>query len=124
MQLQQRPRQDIDTGWLDAPPDDHTRRPSHSDRRLSAPDIDWRQSRPDERLACSDATNMSLLRCRLVTGRRHQIRVHLAARGWPVVGDAVYGRALHGFPRHALHAWRVALVHPIDATSAGERGRR
>jgi 23S rRNA pseudouridine1911/1915/1917 synthase len=57
----------------------------------------------------------SLLRCRAVTGRRHQIRVHLAARGWPVVGDAVYGDALEGFPRHALHAWRLGFTHPITA---------
>jgi 23S rRNA pseudouridine1911/1915/1917 synthase len=57
----------------------------------------------------------SLLRCRLVTGRRHQIRVHLAALGWPVVGDAVYGHALEGFPRHALHAWRLGFTHPITA---------
>jgi 23S rRNA pseudouridine1911/1915/1917 synthase len=66
-----------------------------------------------ERLACSDAAGMSLLCCRPLTGRRHQIRVHLAARGWPVVGDAVYGRALDGFPRHALHARRVGLIHPV-----------
>jgi 23S rRNA pseudouridine1911/1915/1917 synthase len=65
-----------------------------------------------ERLA-SSAAGMSLLRCRLVTGRRHQIRVHLAARGWPVVGDAVYGRALDGFPRHALHARRLCFAHPV-----------
>jgi 23S rRNA pseudouridine1911/1915/1917 synthase len=52
----------------------------------------------------------SLLRCRPITGRRHQIRVHLAARGWPIVGDAVYGTPLAGFPRHALHAWRIALT--------------
>ncbi len=57
----------------------------------------------------------SLLRCRLVTGRMHQIRVHLAAKGWPLVGDPVYGRpgALPAFPRQALHAWRVALTHPV-----------
>jgi 23S rRNA pseudouridine1911/1915/1917 synthase len=70
-----------------------------------------------ERLG-ADATR-SILRCRPLTGRRHQIRVHLAARGWPVVGDAVYGRALGGFPRHALHARRVGLVHPV--TGAGIR---
>jgi len=51
----------------------------------------------------------------LVTGRMHQIRVHLAHKGWPLVGDAVYGRAdaAPSFPRQALHAWRVALTHPV-----------
>lgn len=56
---------------------------------------------------------LTRLHCRLITGRRHQIRVHLAARGWPVVGDAVYGDARPDFPRHALHAWRVAITHPF-----------
>lgn len=70
-----------------------------------------------ERLAYSDLTQagLSLLRCRLVTGRRHQIRVHLAARGWPVVGDPVYGGPESpAFPRQALHAWRVVLTHPVS----------
>jgi 23S rRNA pseudouridine1911/1915/1917 synthase len=67
-----------------------------------------------ERLDYDATSGRSLLRCRLMTGRRHQIRVHLAARGWPIVGDAVYGQALAGFPRHALHAWRLALAHPQD----------
>jgi 23S rRNA pseudouridine1911/1915/1917 synthase len=72
-----------------------------------------------ERLGYSEATGLSLLCCRLLTGRRHQIRVHLAARGWPVVGDTLYGRALDGFPRHALHALRIGLAHP--ATGAALR---
>ena len=68
---------------------------------------------------------LALLQCRLVTGRTHQIRVHLAARGWPIVGDPVYGEphwsrivdaelagALRAFPRQALHACRLAFVHP------------
>ena len=59
-----------------------------------------------------DGSTVSLLQCRLITGRRHQIRVHLAARGWPVLGDTVYGEALDGFTRLALHAWRVAFDHP------------
>jgi 23S rRNA pseudouridine1911/1915/1917 synthase len=68
-----------------------------------------------ERLAYSDVAGMSLLRCRLVTGRRHQIRVHLAARGWPIVGDPVYGGLeTPPFPRQALHAWRVVLTHPVS----------
>jgi len=70
-----------------------------------------------ERIKYDPSSNRSLVRCRLVTGRRHQIRVHLASRGWPIVGDAVYGEALEGFPRHALHAWRVAVRHP----ETGER---
>jgi 23S rRNA pseudouridine1911/1915/1917 synthase len=65
-----------------------------------------------ERLEYDATSNRSLVRCRLVTGRRHQIRVHLASRGWPIVGDAVYGEPLEGSPRHALHAWRIALTHP------------
>jgi 23S rRNA pseudouridine1911/1915/1917 synthase len=69
---------------------------------------------------------LSLLRCGLATGRTHQIRVHLAARGWPLVGDPMYGEprweqvtdpllaaTLRAFPRQALHAWRVAFTHPL-----------
>jgi 23S rRNA pseudouridine1911/1915/1917 synthase len=52
---------------------------------------------------------LSLVRCRLVTGRMHQIRVHLAARGWPIVGDVTYGVRFAGIERQALHAWRLAL---------------
>lgn len=77
-----------------------------------------------------EARGLCLLRCRLGTGRTHQIRVHLADRGWPIVGDPVYGgaprrrlldlavdRAARGFARQALHAWRLALRLP----SSGER---
>ena len=70
-----------------------------------------------ERVQYWPAVDLTQLCCLLVTGRRHQIRVHLAARGWPIVGDAVYGRPLEGFPRHALHASRLALTHP----ASGER---
>jgi len=60
-----------------------------------------------------DDAPISVVRCELVTGRTHQIRVHLAARGWPVVGDATYGEADARIARQALHAWRVALPHPV-----------
>lgn len=63
------------------------------------------------------APTLSLLRCRLITGRMHQIRVHLAAKGWPIVGDATYGIKTVGLDRQALHAWRVAFAHP----STGQR---
>jgi 23S rRNA pseudouridine1911/1915/1917 synthase len=62
-----------------------------------------------ERLATT--TRHSSVRCRLITGRTHQIRVHLAAKGWPIVGDSTYGIG-SGFPRQALHAWRLRFKHP------------
>jgi RluA family pseudouridine synthase len=55
----------------------------------------------------------TLVRCELVTGRTHQIRVHLADSGWPIVGDRQYGCASDAIGRQALHAWRVSLPHPI-----------
>jgi 23S rRNA pseudouridine1911/1915/1917 synthase len=56
---------------------------------------------------------LSLLRCELVTGRTHQIRVHLASQGWPVFGDRLYGEADATLTRQALHAWRMLLPHPV-----------
>jgi 23S rRNA pseudouridine1911/1915/1917 synthase len=55
----------------------------------------------------------ALVRCELVTGRTHQIRVHMAACGWPIVGDPVYGEPSPEIGRQALHAWRIALPHPV-----------
>jgi 23S rRNA pseudouridine1911/1915/1917 synthase len=58
--------------------------------------------------------NATLVRCRLETGRTHQIRVHLASLGHPLVGDPAYGRRhAIAFPRQALHARRLALIHPV-----------
>jgi len=54
----------------------------------------------------------TLLRCDLDTGRTHQIRVHLAAMGHPVAGDAEYGGSEAGVSRQMLHAWRLRLRHP------------
>jgi 23S rRNA pseudouridine1911/1915/1917 synthase len=66
-----------------------------------------------ERLLARNA----LLRVRLETGRTHQIRVHLAAIGLPVVGDAVYGVPEPALGRQFLHASRLAFPHPFT----GER---
>ncbi|SFM18589.1 23S rRNA pseudouridine(1911/1915/1917) synthase RluD [Nitrosomonas communis] len=66
----------------------------------------------------------TLLRCRLETGRTHQIRVHMHNMGHPLVGDPVYtgktrklpmeiARLITQFPRQALHAQQLALVHPL-----------
>jgi 23S rRNA pseudouridine1911/1915/1917 synthase len=58
--------------------------------------------------------NTTLLRCRLETGRTHQIRVHLSSVGHPLVGDPAYGKrnSSIAFPRQALHAERLGLLHP------------
>ena len=61
----------------------------------------------------SSANGMSVVRCQLVTGRTHQIRVHLADRGWPIVGDLVYGKPHDAIGRQALHASRVRMPHPF-----------
>ena len=64
----------------------------------------------------------ALVECRLETGRTHQVRVHLASIGHPLLGDPVYGRAgyIHsnvlkelGFQRQALHAAKLGFTHPV-----------
>jgi 23S rRNA pseudouridine1911/1915/1917 synthase len=80
------------------------------------------------------STVATSVECRLATGRTHQIRVHMAAIGHPVIGDPVYGRAtparlsrlgptaraaVEGFKRQALHATTLGFAHP----ATGERMR-
>ncbi len=57
-----------------------------------------------------------LVQCKLHTGRTHQIRVHMAALGHPLVSDELYGgQPAGGMGRQALHAWRLAFEHPVTA---------
>ena len=74
-----------------------------------------------ERLATGDLDRrpVSLVQCRLETGRTHQIRVHMQSIGYALVGDAVYGKThlVPAFHRQALHARRLGLTHP----SSGEQ---
>jgi 23S rRNA pseudouridine1911/1915/1917 synthase len=77
-----------------------------------------------ERFAIGGRPLAALVECRLATGRTHQIRVHLAHAGHPVLGDPVYGRARAGLrrdlpeaifalPRQALHAGHLGFFHPV-----------
>ena len=56
----------------------------------------------------------ALVSLRLETGRTHQIRVHMASAGCPLLGDPLYGNgAVPGMERTALHAWRIHFLQPF-----------
>jgi 23S rRNA pseudouridine1911/1915/1917 synthase len=112
------------SGTIDAPLGRHPRR---REKRTVAPQERGRSAvthwRLQERLGPA-----SLMSCRLETGRTHQIRVHLAHIGHPIVGDSVYGAgfktkaaqlspegraALARLGRQALHAAKLGFIHPI-----------
>jgi 23S rRNA pseudouridine1911/1915/1917 synthase len=68
----------------------------------------------------------ALVECRLETGRTHQVRVHMASIGHPLLGDPVYGRARRehrellsrlNFKRQALHAARLGFIHPVTSAA-------
>ncbi|MBW4513958.1 MAG: RluA family pseudouridine synthase [Timaviella obliquedivisa GSE-PSE-MK23-08B] len=101
------------TGTIDAPVG---RRPNDRKRMAIVPEekggrraiTHWQV---EERLG-----NYSLVRFQLETGRTHQIRVHSAHMGHPVVGDPVYslGKSVGvKLPGQALHAWKLRLLHPV-----------
>ena len=84
------------------------------------------------------SASYALVRCTLVTGRQHQIRVHLAVAGYPIVGDKIYAHGDDAFidycdegltpelaelfvlPRHALHAARITVPHPDGGNVTAE----
>ena len=68
-------------------------------------------------------SDAALLECRLITGRTHQIRVHLSAVGHPIAGDTMYGMPTPLINRQALHATRLTIRHPAtDETLTLEAG--
>ncbi len=81
-----------------------------------AAQTDW------EVLRAAGGMGPCLLRCRIHTGRTHQIRVHLRYLGHPILGDPTYGyrdrkRAWEPVPRVLLHAWRLELAHPLTGAN-------
>lgn len=100
-------RMEDDEGLIDAPigrdPDDPPLRAVHPDGAPARTRFAVVERYPAATLA----------RLELLTGRTHQVRVHLAHLGHPLLGDRWYGRrALDRIPRQALHAFRLSLTHP------------
>lgn len=56
--------------------------------------------------------NVTLAECELFTGRTHQIRVHLANEGYPILGDKLYGDGTDNVKRQMLHSYKVSFIHP------------
>jgi 23S rRNA pseudouridine1911/1915/1917 synthase len=104
-----------DHGTVDAP---IGRDPHNRLRMAVVPPPHGKPAQTDYRVLARRADGQdrhAALACRLRTGRTHQIRVHLASIGQPLVGDRTYGgEAVAGFERQALHAWRLSLLHPAS----------
>jgi 23S rRNA pseudouridine1911/1915/1917 synthase len=86
-------------------------------RSSPAPRAGARHAVTRYRLVGGNGVRFKLVEAGLETGRKHQIRVHLAKIGCPVAGDDMYGAKGDPAGRLALHAWRLALAHPVT----GER---
>ena len=90
------------------------RHPVHRQKMAVASEGKGREARTDWRvLGELDVRDqrLTIVQCRLFTGRTHQIRVHLAHLGHGLLGDAVYGKKLF-VERHMLHAWQLGFTHP------------
>lgn len=107
-----------DHGHIDAP---IGREPNHP-RRRQVDGVDARPATTSWReVARSQDWDANLVLCRPHTGRTHQIRVHLASVGMPLLGDRLYASdrptrlppTAQAFDRQALHAWRLRLRHPV-----------
>ncbi len=109
------------TGVIDAPIDRNPR-----ERQQMAVVSSGRPARTLYEVISTN-TGMATVACKPISGRTHQIRVHMAHIGHALVGDALYsGRqwrnlsdptiqaACRSFPRQALHAWRIGFTHPVS----------
>jgi len=95
-------------GKVDAPVGRHPRR-----RTRMAVVVGGKEARTNYKTG-EQFPNHSLLELYLETGRTHQIRVHMAHIGHPLVGDTLYGSASHLVERHFLHAFHLGFKHPVS----------
>lgn len=106
---------DLDADLIDAPLGPHKRYPTKRAVRLDTGKASQTLYQVAERYP-----GHALLHCFPRTGRTHQIRVHLAHAGFPIVGDKAYRgydqRVAHLIDRHALHATSIEFEHPRDGT--------
>lgn len=98
----------LGSGYVDAPID---RAPDSIILRCVAPD--GKPSRTNYTVLAS-AADHSLLKLELITGRTHQIRVHMAHIGHPLAGDDLYGGSRQQMARHALHCAQISFREPIS----------
>ncbi len=92
-----------------------TRHPQDRKRYASSPKDDGKLAVTHYKVLQSLQNGFSWIRCKLETGRTHQIRVHLSEAGLPIVGDPIYGsksRTKHSSSRLALHACELGFEHP------------
>jgi tRNA pseudouridine32 synthase/23S rRNA pseudouridine746 synthase/23S rRNA pseudouridine1911/1915/1917 synthase len=79
----------------------------------STPDTTRGKLSSTEYITLKEANGLSLLEINLLTGRKHQIRVHLSEKGHPVAGDKKYGKGGDGYKWLALHAQSISFTHPV-----------
>lgn len=83
-------------------------------RVYSTPDAALGKLSHTEYAVLKESRGLSLLEIHLLTGRKHQIRVHLSEQGHPLVGDRKYGRENDGHDTLALHARSLCFTHPVS----------
>jgi tRNA pseudouridine32 synthase/23S rRNA pseudouridine746 synthase len=80
----------------------------------SSPDPATGKLSRTEYMVLKETKGLSLLHIHLLTGRKHQIRVHLSEKGHPVVGDKKYGKGNDAYGTMALHARSISFTHPVS----------
>ena len=89
----------------------HGRHPT--DRKRFSSRVSWGKTAVTHWQLVEKLTNAAVIRFRLETGRTHQIRVHAADHGWPLLGDRLYGAPSPLLARQALHAALLEIDHPV-----------